>query len=390
MASQHPYPVARVGIVGGGQLARMMAKSAKRLGCTVTVLDPTPGSPAAQVAENHIVANYFEADALRKLVEQSDVTTYDLENIDSAVLASLAAEGHRILPDPKLLAIIQDKLLQKQAFEKHGIPTAPFISMPEPNQEAFAAFGYPLVQKARRGGYDGRGVAVLKSEKDWSTHLPVSGLVERYIEHEKELAVLVARSPSGEIKIYPAVEMVFLPGANVLDMLIAPARISEKQTKDAQQVAARAVTVLEGVGVFGVELFLTHSGEIIVNEISPRTHNSGHYTIEACVTDQFEQHLRAVLSLPLGDTTQLIPAALLNLLGEPGHNGTPLVEGLDEALAIPGVSVHLYGKATTSPYRKMGHVTVVDADLSRAQEKATRVKSLLRIKATVPENVPTR
>ena len=389
MASQHSYPVARVGIVGGGQLARMMAKSAKRLGCTVTVLDPTPGSPAAQVAEKHIIANYFEADALRQLVEQSDVTTYDLENIDSDVLAALSEEGHRILPDPKLLAIIQDKLLQKQAFEEHGIPSASFIAMPEPSQEAFAAFGYPLVQKAKRGGYDGRGVAVLENEKDWPTHLPVSGLVERYVEHEKELAVLVARSHSGEIKLYPAVEMVFLPGANVLDMLLAPARITKKQTEDAQQVAAKAVEALEGVGVFGVELFLTPSGEILVNEISPRTHNSGHYTIEACVTDQFEQHLRAILGLPLGDTTQLIPAALLNLLGEPGHTGTPMVEGLEEALAIPGVSVHLYGKAKTSPYRKMGHVTVVDTNLSAAQEKANRVKSLLRIKATVPQNAPT-
>jgi 5-(carboxyamino)imidazole ribonucleotide synthase len=381
MASSRSYPVARVGIVGGGQLARMMAAAAKRLGCTVTVLDPTPDAPAASLADRHIQADYFDAEALRRLVEASDVTTYDLENVGAETLQALTREGHRVVPDPALLALIQDKRRQKAAFREHGIPTADFALVEDPSPEAFADFGYPLVQKAGRGGYDGKGVAVLQGPQDWDRHLPVAGLVERFVQHRAELAVLVARGHDGDTRVYPVVEMVFLEGANVLDLLLAPARLDDTTAQRARDTARRAVEALGGVGVFGVELFWTVEGNILVNEISPRTHNSGHYTIEACDTDQFEQHLRAVIGLPLGDTRQHTPAALLNLLGEPGDSGTPRLEGLDESLAIDGVHVHWYGKATTKPYRKMGHVTVLDPILEQAAEKAQRVKGLLRIHA---------
>ncbi len=374
-----PYPIARIGIIGGGQLGRMMVKAAKRLGCTCTVLDPTPGSPAGQVAGHQIVGDYQDPAKLRELVETSDLTTFDLENIDADTLMQLESEGHRIHPSPRVLARIQDKLIQKQVIWDAGIPTAPFAPLTGDPKAAFAAFGYPLVQKARRGGYDGRGVAILREEGDFDRHLPVPAYLERLVPAEKELAVLVARSAQGELRSYPVVEMQFRPGENILDLLFAPADLSPEIAEKAQEIARRTVEAFGGVGIFGVELFLTEDQEILVNEVAPRTHNSGHYTIEACMTDQFEQHLRAVLRLPLGATDQLCPAAMVNLLGSPGYQGRPIIRGLAAALAIPGVHVHLYGKAITKPFRKMGHVTVLDSDLARAREKAEQVRALLHI-----------
>ena len=374
-----PYPVARIGIIGGGQLGRMMVKAAKRLGCTCVVLDPTPGSPAGQVAGHQIVGDYHDPAKLRELAESCDVTTFDIEDIDSATLIELELEGNQIHPAPGVLAVIQDKLTQKQALESAGIPTAPFVPMEAPTAEAFAAFGYPLVQKARRGGYDGRGVVVMRDPADFPGHLPVPSLVERFIPAVKELAVLVARGRDGDCRCYPPVEMCFRPGENVLDMLLAPAAIDAAAGAAAEELARRTVAALGGVGVFGVEMFLTADGGLLVNEVAPRTHNSGHHTIEANVTDQFEQHLRAVVGLPLGSTEQLSPAAMINLLGAPGHRGRPVIQGMAAALAIPGVCVHIYGKAATSPFRKMGHVTVLDHDIAAARRKAEQVRDLIEI-----------
>ncbi|NKN32751.1 5-(carboxyamino)imidazole ribonucleotide synthase [Marichromatium bheemlicum] len=372
-------PIARIGIVGGGQLGRMMAKAAKRIGCTCVVLDPQPNSPAAQIAGQQIVGHYHDPAKLRELAEASDVLTFDIEDIGTETLIELEQEGHAIYPAPGVLALIQDKLTQKQALEAAGIPTAAFEPMPEPTAEAFAAFGYPLVQKARRGGYDGRGVSILKGPEDFERHLPVPSLVERFVPASKEVAVLVARGRDGECRCYPPVEMCFRAGENVLDLLLAPAAISETEAEAARALAVRTVEALGGIGVFGVEMFLTEDGSLLVNEVAPRTHNSGHHTIEACVTDQFEQHLRAVVGLPLGTTDQLVPAAMINLLGAPGYRGRPVISGMAEALAIPGVCVHLYGKAHTSPFRKMGHVTVLDTDIEQAREKALRVRELIEI-----------
>lgn len=359
----------------------MMVRKAQQLGCSVNVLDPTLNSPAGQIANRQIIGSYFDEERIRELVSLSDVTTFDLENIDAQILQRLAKEGHCILPSPELLSIIQDKILQKKTLQSLGLPSAEFISFDQPDPALFKEFGYPLVQKAQRGGYDGKGVRVLRSPEEFQNALQGPGLIERFVPFAKELAVLVARSTTGECRVYPVAEMIFLPQANVMDMLIAPAQISELQTQQAQELAVKAINLLQGVGVFGVEMFLTGEGHLLINEISPRTHNSGHYTIEACITDQFEQHLRAILGFPLGETHQKIPAALLNLLGEPGYNGTPLICGLQEALAIPGVSVHLYGKHISSPFRKMGHVTILDHDLNKARERANAVKNILKIKA---------
>lgn len=377
----HPYPVARIGIVGGGQLGRMMAMAARKIGCAAVILDPDPDSPAGQVTGNQIVGDYHDPAKLRELVETSTVTTFDIEDIHAESLIELAREGHKVFPPPALLLAIQDKYTQKELFRNAGIPTSEFIDVPRPDPEVFAGFGYPLVQKARRGGYDGRGVAVMKSPEDFSDHLPVPGLLERFVAAEKELAVMVARGLDGEVAIYPVVEMDMRPGENVLDTLIAPARVSEGTRQAARDLARRTVEAMDGIGIFGVEMFLQADGTLYVNEVAPRTHNSGHYTIEACVCDQFEQHLRAIIGLPLGATDLLRPAAMINLLGAPGHDGRPVIAGLAEALSIPGVSVHIYGKSATRPHRKMGHVTILDENLDSACAKAESVRQLITITA---------
>ena len=379
MADRLPYPLARVGIIGGGQLARMLVQAASRIGCDCVILDPQPGSPAGQLAQHQIIGDYHDPAKLTELAGCCDVITFDLEDIDTETLIALHQDDCRIFPSPQLLRTVQDKLLQKTRFVEAGIPTAEFVEVGEATAAGFAAFGYPLVQKARRGGYDGRGVAVIRDAEGFEAHLKLPSLIERFIEADKELAVLVARGIDGQTRCYPAVEMVFHAGENVLDMLLAPADIGPEVATAAEQLAVRTVEALDGVGIFGVELFLTADGGLLVNEVAPRTHNSGHHTIEACVTDQFEQHLRAVIGLPLGDTRLLSPAAMINLLGDPDSHGPPAIEGMAAAMAIPGVSVHLYGKMLTTPFRKMGHVTVLDTDLDRARDKAEQVRGVLKI-----------
>ncbi|HEX9652849.1 MAG TPA: 5-(carboxyamino)imidazole ribonucleotide synthase [bacterium] len=380
MSDSFFYPVSRIGIIGGGQLARMLTLKAKQMGFYVAVLDPTPNSPAGQIADHELVGHFYDADKLHELAASCDVTTYDIEHIDTDALKQLHRAGRRLIPSPHLLDIIQDKLTQKSVLKRHGLPVPRFESMVAPDPHAFETFGYPLVQKARRGGYDGRGVAVLRSAVDFGLALQVDSLIEECVDLDKELAVMVARSQDGEVQSYPVTEMLFNQDGNILDYLLAPAQISEKLSEAAQSLAIQSVEALQGVGVFGVELFLSKSGELFVNEIAPRPHNSGHYTIEACVTSQFEQHLRAITGLPLGSTGLLRPAVMINLLGEPGFSGPPLIDGLPSALAIPGVSFHLYGKAETRPLRKMGHVTIVDDSLDAALSKAHRIKDIVKIK----------
>ncbi len=372
-------PVAHIGIIGGGQLGRMMAMAARRMGCAVSVIDPTPDCPAGQLADQQIVAAFDDQEAMRALVEACDVTTFEIETIDVTDLIEMEKAGHAIYPSPRLLAQLQDKLLQKQLLIEASLPTAEFVDAEDLNPETFTRFGYPLVQKARRGGYDGRGVAVLKSAEDFDKHLPVPSYIERFVQAEKELSVLVARGRDGHSRCYPVVEMTVLSEQNVLDTLISPARVSEDVAITAETIAKRAIEAMDGVGLFGVELFLTEHGDILINEIAPRTHNSGHHTIEACVTDQFEQHLRAVMGLPLGSVEQLSPAVMLNLLGAPCSEGKVILSGLSEALMIHGVNVHLYGKAQTRPYRKMGHATILGQNLEVAKQIAEKVRGLITI-----------
>ena len=379
MTTTHPYPLARVGVIGGGQLGRMIVKAAKSLGCVCVVLDPVPDCPAGQIAARQIVGGYHDADKIRELASDCDILTFELEDIGADTMAELEIEGHPVYPSASVLKIIQDKLIQKQFLKANGIPTSDFEEVVTPTLEQFRNFGFPLVQKARRGGYDGRGVAVMTTEAAFEKHLPGPSLIEKFVDADKEIAVVVARSTKGEIKTYPAVEMCMDPGENLLNLLLAPAEISDSVQEQAEDIAIRTIESLSGVGTFGVEMFVDLDGRVLVNEVAPRTHNSGHHTIEANVTDQFEQHLRAILGLPLGSTEMLSPAAMINLLGAPGESGRPVLRGLDEALAIPGVCMNLYGKATTSPFRKMGHITILDHDTAKAKAKALQVRDIIEI-----------
>ncbi|SNR78160.1 5-(carboxyamino)imidazole ribonucleotide synthase [Desulfurobacterium atlanticum] len=375
---QFSYPLFKLGIVGGGQLGKMMTQKAKKMGFHVTILDPTPESPAGQVADRQIIGNFHDENKLEELAQNCDVVTYDLENVNTKVLKRLFDKGYKIFPSPYTLEIIQDKYIQKKTLSKNGIPVPEYKEVI--SCDDLKAFGFPVVQKTRKGGYDGRGVFVLKSEKDIENRLGGETFIEKMVDIEKEISVLVARNIKGEIKTYPVVEMVFDERANICDTVVAPARIEEKFLKAAREIAIETVRVLDGIGVFAMEMFLTKEGKILVNEVAPRPHNSGHHTIETCLTCQFEQHIRAITDLPLGSTKQIVPAVMINLLGEAGYKGKPVIEGLEEILSIPGISFHFYCKKETKPFRKMGHVTVVDKNIEKAIEKADIVKRTVKIK----------
>jgi len=369
----------KIGIIGGGQLGKMLAQDAKKLNFSVTVLDPTPHCPAYSLVDNQIVAGFYDEDKIRELVVNSDITTFEIEHISTKILKELQAMGHKIYPSPEVLEIIQNKAKQKQMLDKYGIPTARWSLVEGDVTDTAHKFGLPAVQKACKGGYDGRGVFVIQKPEDIEDALQCESFLEELISIEKELAVMVARSIKGEIKCYPVVEMTFDNKANICDDTVAPARIEESIKKEAEDLAMRCVKALDGVGIFGVEMFLTNEKRVLVNEIAPRPHNSGHYTIEACVTSQFEQHLRAITGLPLGSTELMMPAVMVNLLGAEGYQGKPYFEGINEVLSIPGVSVHIYGKKETKPFRKMGHITIVDKRLDDALKKAEIVKQTIKV-----------
>jgi 5-(carboxyamino)imidazole ribonucleotide synthase len=368
----------KIGIIGGGQLGKMMSQKAKKMGFHISVLDPSPKCPAAALADEIIIGGFYDKQKITELVTHSEVSTFDIEHIDTEILKKLSDSGHKIFPSPYLLEIIQDKLHQKEILSKNGIPVPKFQKVE--SSETLLQMKFPVVQKARKGGYDGRGVVVLKSKSDLQNAIQTESMVEELINFDKELAIMVARSTSGKIKTYPIVEMVFDNRANICDLIFAPARIEKHLAKKATQIAVKSVEALDGVGIFGIEMFL--AGEnIYVNEIAPRPHNSGHYTIEACTTCQFEQHIRAITGLPLGSTDLLSPAVMLNLLGGEDYKGTPVIEGLNEALSIPGLSFHFYGKEITAPFRKMGHVNILSKNLEDAIQQAEKIKSILKITA---------
>ena len=376
--NQSYYPIKRIGIIGGGQLAQMSAQAAKTMGFYVTILDPVANCPASDIADSKIVGSLYDPEKLIALANVSDVLTYDIEHIDIKTLQKLADAKHAIYPSPKTLSVIQDKLKQKQLFEQHNIPTAKFEAVDKLSPKHIAKL--PFVQKARMGGYDGKGVIILKN--DITDALKTPSIIEEIIDFDKELAIIIARNINGETVCYPIVEMVFDDKTNICDIVAAPAKISLEIEQQAQKIALQAIEALDGVGVFGVEMFLTHDGQVLINEIAPRPHNSGHYTIEACVTSQFEQLIRIISGLPLGNTDLLRPSVMLNLLGEENYTGTPIIIGLQEALAISGLSLHWYNKETTRPSRKMGHITVLDKNLANALNKVKKAKNILTIKGT--------
>ncbi len=374
------YSNLKLGIIGGGQLGKIMSQKAKKMGFHVTILDPTFNCPAAQVSDKHIMGGFHDKEKLEQLVQETHVTTFETEHVDTSILKKLYDNGHNIHPSPYVMELIQNKYEQKKLLDEKGIPVPKYKSVS--TDEDLASFGFPVIQKTKMEGYDGKGVLMIKTPSDVKNCLRSESFIEELVDIDKELAVIVARNIEGEIKCYPVVEMLFDDRTNICDIVMAPARISKEIEEKVIDISVKSIKVLDGVGIFGVELFLTHAGEVLVNEIAPRPHNSGHYTVEACATSQFEQIIRAVTNLPLGSTKLISPAVMVNLLGEPGYEGEPVIEGIHEALEIPELSFHFYAKSFTKPYRKMGHITVLDDDIDIALEKAMKAKAILKIKGS--------
>ncbi len=324
--------------------------------------------PAKRIATEHVQGDFLDFDTVYAFGKEVDILTYEMENINIEALIQLKADGFKVVPDPQVLALIQDKGLQKEFYQKHTIPTSPFACYEHKDAITKAieekVFTYPFVQKLRKGGYDGHGVALIHSAED--RLLDGSSMLEKKVEIDKEIAVIVARNDLGEVRCFPAVEMTFDAKTNLVEDLFCPANISAEDVKIAEDLAIKIIENLEMVGLLAVEFFIDINGEILVNEVAPRPHNSGHHTIESVMTSQLEQMLRAILGLPLGSTKLIMPSVMLNLLGEAGHTGEVRYEGLSEVLAMEGVKVHLYGKQQTRPSRKMGHVTVLSERLEEA------------------------
>lgn len=376
----------KIGILGGGQLGRMLCLAAGPWDYKLCVLDAAPDYPAGQYCAEFTSGDFNNYADVIAFGQDKDILTIEIEHVNTQALHELAKQGKTIHPHPAALDIIKDKGTQKQFYQKHGIPTPAFALFKDEKalQKAIATgeWYFPFVQKTRSAGYDGRGVAVLWSEEDMHTKL-LKGpcLAEHMAPIQTELAVIAARNANDEVSVFPPVEMVVHPEANLVEFLLCPARVSPLVAAQAEALAERVIRAFDICGLLAVELFLTTSGELLVNEVAPRPHNSGHHTINSAQTSQFEQHLRAICNFPLGDTRQNIPAVMVNLLGAPDHMGPVHYVGVEECLALDGVHVHLYGKALTSPFRKMGHVTVTAPTLKEALVKAKKVKETLKVHA---------
>lgn len=373
----------KLGILGGGQLGKMLLYETRKYDIQTKVLDPSPEAPSKIACNEFVQGDLMDYDTVISFAEDVDVLTIEIENVNVEALEALEDQGKKVFPSSKTLKLIRDKGIQKEFYQQNKIPTSPFKCYKNKAEiEAdFKAqkFKLPIVWKSRTGGYDGRGVSILKTENDIKNLPDTACLLEQKINFKNELAVIVARSVSGEIKTYPVVEMEFHPTANQVEYVICPARINAEVSKQAQDVAAKVSNAFEHVGLLAVELFQAQDDEILVNEVAPRPHNSGHYSIEGAITNQFEQHIRAILDLPLGATDSKVGAVMVNLVGDENHEGDVYYENIDKILALKGVVPHIYGKAQTRPFRKMGHVTIVDKDLSTAREIAEQVRGLIKV-----------
>lgn len=359
-----------------------MTFEAHKIGFHVTILDPTPSSPAGQVADEQITASYSDQKALQELADKSDFITYEIELENSVLFDELVKNGTVIHPSIKTFKLINDKYLQKEFLKEARIPVVDFS--PVENKvdilNAIKRFGYPVILKSRVFAYDGRGNAVIKKESDIGKAMiflqGTGWYVEKYVPFIKELAIMVARTAKGEIAAYPTVETI--QKNNICHTVIAPAPIDDEIRQKAEKLGKKVMQHVKGAGVFGIEMFLTNEGKVLVNEIAPRVHNSGHYTIEACVTSQFEQHVRAITGLPLGKTNMMVKAAVMvNILGD--REAPAEVTGLEKALQIPQVFVHIYGKKDTKAERKMGHITAIDKNIHSAYNKAKLARSYITI-----------
>jgi 5-(carboxyamino)imidazole ribonucleotide synthase len=371
-----------IGIVGGGQLGRMLTLAAKPLGYDVVVVDPGTNCPAAQVGATEITANLYDEAALKELASRSDVITVEIEHLDTHVLEALESDGAVIHPAPATVRLIQDKYLQKVFLREHSVPVADFteVASAADAEVALKNFGGKMLLKTRHGAYDGRGNMVISSTSDIAKAFELFEgkqlYAEAFVPFERELAVMVARSVDGDVQAYPVVQTIH--ERNICVEVLSPAPVPAAVQEKAHELAVTVANLLKGAGMYGIEMFLTEAGEVLVNEIAPRVHNSGHHTTEGNRTSQFEQHIRAITGLPLGDTSLIAPATVMvNILGE--RNGDTEVKGLSDALAIPGVHVHLYGKSPTKVDRKMGHLTATADTLDQARQNAKNARKALEI-----------
>jgi len=369
----------KIGMLGGGQLGRMLIQAGIDFNLNFSVMDSDPNAPCASFTKDFAVGSLTDFDQVMAFGKGKDLITIEIENVNTEALQKLQDSGVKVFPQPEIIKIIQDKREQKKFYQEKGIPTAEFVLVD--SKEALKALHpfFPAVQKLGKAGYDGRGVYKINSVEDVETALEGPCLVEKLIDFEKEVSVLVARNEKGAISTFPIVEMVFHPEKNLVEYLFAPAHLSAKQEESAKEIACEVIRSLGMVGLLAVEMFIDSKGEVLVNEVAPRPHNSGHQTIKGNRTSQYEQHLRAILNLPLGDTALLSPVAMVNLLGEEGYEGKVIYEGVEEVLAQKGIYLHLYGKMFTKPYRKMGHVTILEEDLTLLKKKVFEVKNCLKV-----------
>lgn len=373
----------KIGIIGGGQLGKMMILDGKRLDTQFAILDPTEHCPAHSIADRHVVADFDDVDAILRMAEGVDVVTYEFEHISVEALRRLEAEGHKVYPSAETLSRIQNKLVQKRWLAKHEIPVPAFrpVDGVEDIHAAAEEYGYPIMLKTCTGGYDGKGNAMIGTENEIAEAYESLGagklplMVEECIDFEKEVSILACRSENGEMAVFPVAENVH--HNSILDETTVPAVISEASAREAMEVAKACLQAFDACGMLCIELFVTREGHILVNELAPRPHNSGHYTIEGCYTSQYEQHVRAILGMPLGNPNLIRPTAMKNLIGD--RNGQAELTGLEEAYRFPNVKVHIYGKEQVKVGRKMGHITATGETLEEALAEVRGAHAVLHI-----------
>jgi len=375
-----------LGILGGGQLGKMLLTETRKFDITTKVLDPSADAPCRIACNTFVQGALTDFDTVYNFGKEVDVLTIEIENVNVDALKKLQSEGVKVYPTPQTIELIQNKATQKQFYTTHNIPTAPFHRFESLAnlQKAVAKeqITLPFVWKSARFGYDGNGVKIVRQLPDLSLLPEGECIAENLVPFAKELAVIVARNVSGEATTYPVVEMEFHPEANQVEYVLCPARISEEIAQKARAIAVQVAQAFQVVGLLAVELFLTAEGEVLVNEVAPRPHNSGHYSIEAAYTNQFEQHLRAILDLPLGNTNSKVAGVMVNLVGAEGYQGDVVYENIEQILAMQGVTPHIYGKRKTRPFRKMGHVTIVNKNIEKARAIAEKVKQTIKVIAT--------
>ena len=371
-----------LGILGGGQLGKMMLYSTRKYDIRTKVLDPSPDAPAQYGATEFQVGALQDYQTVMDFAKDCDTICIEIEAVNVQALKDLKAQGKKVHPNPDSLELIQDKTSQKTFYADHDIPTSRFqmLGGKEDLEAALKDWELPFVWKAATGGYDGFGVVVCRTEGDISNIPDAPGMLEAFVDFDLEVSVIVARNESGEVKTFPVADQEFHPKANQVEYVLCPSVLSAEMQKKAEQIAIQTAEAYDICGLLAVELFVTKGGEILVNEVAPRPHNSGHHTIEACYTSQFEQHIRAVLDLPLGSTKLKCAGVMANLVGAEGFSGDVIYEGYQELLGQEGVNIHIYGKAQTRPFRKMGHVTVIADEREQARAKAEWAKNSILVK----------